>query len=133
MSPELALQKAILAVLRADAGVSVLAVGGVHDQPPADPGYPLVTLGRSEVRPWGGLDGEGTEHALTLTVISRFEGTEEAKAIVAAIRVALHGASLTLDGWRLVNLRTTFSDVIAAADRRSTLGVMRIRAVVEPL
>jgi len=133
MSPELALQKAVIACLRTDTGLSALVGARVHDQPPEDRIYPMVTLTRAEVRPWGGVDGEGTEHVLTLTVTSRFEGTEEAKAIIAAIRVALDNPALTLDGHRLVNLRCAFCDVFRAADWRSVIGVARVRAVVEPL
>lgn len=134
MSPDLALHKALLDHLRADPGLVPLLGDPprVHDQPPAQPAWPLVLLGRAETRPWGGLDGEGVEHALTLTCLSRFDGAEEAKAIVAAIRARLHGAALTLDGHRLVNLRVTYADVFRAADARLVQGVLRLRAVTEP-
>lgn len=135
LDPERALQKAVLAHLRADAALQPLLGDPprVHDEPPADPVYPFVTLSRAESRPWGGLGGEGVEHAITLTCVSRFGGTEEAKAVVAALRVSLHGADLGLDDNRLVNLRATFADVFRAADWRSTYGVLRLRAVTEPL
>ncbi len=135
MSPDLALHKALLDHLRADPDLVPLLGDPprVHDQPPAQPAWPLVLLGRAETRPWGGLDGEGVEHALTLTCLSRFDGAEEAKAIVAAIRARLHGAALTLDGHRLVNLRVTYGDVFRAADARMVQGVLRLRAVTEPV
>ena len=134
MSPDLALHKALLDNLRADPDLVPLLGDPprVYDQPPAQPAWPLVLLGRAETRPWGGLDGEGVEHALTLTCLSRFDGAEEAKAIVAAIRARLHGAALTLDGHRLVNLRVTYGDVFRAADARLVQGVLRVRAVTEP-
>jgi hypothetical protein len=105
----------------------------VYDEPPADPVYPYVSLGRSETRPWGGLDGEGLEHVLSLTVVSVFGGSEEAKAVMALVRLSLHGAALSLDGHRLINLRVTYADLFKAADWRSTYGVLRLRAVTEPL
>jgi hypothetical protein len=123
----------VLARLRADSSVSALLDGRIHDEPPASPAYPYVTIGRTETRPWGGLNGEGVEHALTLTCVSRFGGAEEAKAVVAAMRAALHGAELTLTDHRLVNLRATYSDVFRGSDWRSTFGVLRVRAVTEPL
>ena len=40
--------------------------------------------------------------------------------------------SLALEGgWRLVNLRATYADVFRASDRRTTAGVLRLRAVTE--
>ncbi len=133
MSPELALQKAVLAALRADGPVSALLNGRIHDEPPASPVYPYVAIGRSEARPWGGVEAEGVEHALSLTCVSRFGGAEEARAVIDAMRAALHGAALSLDGHRLVNLRASFADVFRASDWRSTYGVLRLRAVTEPL
>jgi hypothetical protein len=133
LDPDRALQAAVLAQLRADSSVSALLDGRIHDEPPASPAYPYVTIGRTETRPWGGLNGEGVEHALTLTCVSRFGGTEEAKAVVAAMRAALHGAELMLTDHRLVNLRATYSDVFRGSDWRSTFGVLRVRAVTEPL
>ena len=133
LDPDRALQAAVLAQLRADSSVSALLAGRIHDEPPASPAYPYVTIGRTETRPWGGLNGEGVEHALTLTCVSRFGGAEEAKAVVAAMRAALHGAELTLTDHRLVNLRATYADVFRASDWRSTYGVLRVRAVTEPL
>lgn len=135
MSPDLALHKALFDHLRADADLAALLGDPprVHDETPAQPVWPLVVFGRAETRPWGGLDGEGLEHALTLTALSRFDGAEEARAIVAALRARLHNAELPLDGWRLVNLRVTYGDVFRAADGRGFRGVIRVRAVTEAL
>ncbi len=135
LDPERALQQALLTKLRANPDLVALlgTPPRVYDEPPTDPVYPYVSLGRSETRPWGGLDSEGLEHVLSLTVVSVFGGSEEAKAVMALVRLSLHGASLTLDGHRLINLRVTYADLFRAADWRSTYGVLRLRAVTEPL
>ena len=133
LDPERALQAAVLSRLRADAALSALVAGRIYDEPPASPSYPYLAIGRAESRPWGGVDGEGAEHALTLTCVSRFGGAEEAKAVIAAARAALHGADFALTDHRLVNLRASFADVFRASDWRSTYGVLRLRAVTEPL
>ena len=135
LDPERALQLALLTKLRANGALTALLGNPprVHDEPPADPVYPYVSLGRSETRPWGGLDGEGLEHVLRVTVVSVFGGSEEAKAVMALVRLSLHGAALSLDGHRLINLRVTYADLFKAADWRSTFGVLRLRAVTEPL
>lgn len=130
---ELALHRAVVARLKADAGASALIGGRVYDRPPLERIYPYLLIGRSETRPFGGTGGEGLEHALTLTVVSMFGGSEEAKAACAALRACLHNAEPALEGHRLVNLRVTYCDVFRAADWRFTYGVARLRAVTEPL
>jgi hypothetical protein len=135
LDPERALQQALLTKLKGNGDLMALLGNPprVYDEPPADLVNPYVSLGRSETRPWGGLDGEGLEHVLSLTVVSVFGGSEEAKAVMALVRLSLHGAALSLDGHRLINLRVTYADLFKAADWRSTFGVLRLRAVTEPL
>ena len=127
---ELALQKALIAHLKADGGVAALLGDRIWDAAPNDPAHPHLLIGRSQSRPVG-ADGGGVEHALTLTVVSRFRGTEEAKAVVAAVRVSLAEAALAADGVRAVSTRVTFADVYPAPDGQRTFAVMRVRAVTE--
>lgn len=133
LDPERALQKALIDTLRADAGVKAILgdPARIHDQPPEQPGWPHLLIGRSESRPYE-ADSPATEHILTLTSRSRFNGTEEAKAVNAAVRAALTGAGLELEGGRIVNLRVTYQDVFRSADWMKTLGVTRVRVVTEP-
>ena len=132
MSHELALQKALIAYLGEDPGLRAL-IGDparIWDAAPEQPGFPHLLVGRSQSRParW---EGRGVEHVLTLTAVSRFRGTEEAKAIVAAIRLNLADAAIAADGVRTVSLGLTFADVYPAPDRVRTFAVMRVRAVTE--
>ena len=55
----------------------------------------------------------------------------EAKAVLAAVRVALTEAALAADGVRTVSLRVTFADVFPSADGAQTFAVLRVRAVTE--
>lgn len=132
MSHELALQKALIAHLAGDAGVSALlgAPARIWDAAPDRPACPYLLIGRSESRPVK-AEGGGVEHALTLTVVSRFRGTEEAKAVLAALRLRLTDAALAADGVRTVSLSLTFSDVYRAPDGLRTFAVLRVRAVTE--
>ncbi|WP_269713900.1 DUF3168 domain-containing protein [Caulobacter sp. NIBR2454] len=136
MDAERALQGALITLLREAPGLQPLLGDPVRvfDATPEKPTYPYLALGRSQVRAlpeYGGGVDDGLEHSLTLTCVSRFDGTEEAKAITAALRAVLHGASPAMEGWRVVNLTTTFADVFRAADRRSVFGVLRVRVVTE--
>jgi hypothetical protein len=122
---------ALVATLKAAPAVTAVVGQRIHAMAPRMPTYPCVVVSRSEGRPVGGVDGEGIEHLLTLTCASRFGGPEEARALVAAVRAALHDAKPTLAGRRLVNLRVPYADVFAGADRETTLGIVRVRAVTE--
>lgn len=129
---ELALQKALIAHLKTDAAVQALLgePARIWDAAPKDAAFPHLLIGRSESRPVG-ADGGGVEQALTLTVASRFRGTEEAKAVLAAVRLALNDAALEADEVRTVSLRVTFADVFPGADGARTFAVLRVRAVTE--
>ncbi len=129
---ELALQKALIAHLKADAVVTALLgePARIWDAAPKDAAFPHLLIGRCESRPVG-ADGGGVEQAVTLTVVSRFRGTEEAKAVLAAVRVALTDAALAADGVRTVSLGVTFADVFPGADGARTFAVLRVRAVTE--
>ena len=105
----------------------------IYDEPPPRPLYPHILVGRSQTKLAGGPAAEGLEHAVTLTVVSRYGGTEEARRIVGAACDRLHDADLPLTDHRLANLRVAYRDVFRAADWRSTYGVIRLRAVTEPL
>ena len=132
MSHELALQKALIAHLRADAAVQALLGERVWDSPPASAGYPYLQISRSESRPVN-ADGGGLEHLLTLTITSGFQGAEEAKAVMAAVRARLTDAVLDADGFRTVSLGVRFTDVWRSPTGPRTYAVLRVRAVTEEL
>lgn len=131
---ENALQKALIAHLRDDAALRALLgePARIWDQPAMDPAFPHLLIGRNQSRPVN-ADGCGIEHELTLTCASTFGGTEEAKAVSAAVRARLFEAQLTADGVRTVSLRVVFSDVFRSPDLRRTWAVIRVRAVTEEI
>ena len=129
---EAALQTALIARLRADDALDALTGGRIWDGEPAKRVFPYVTVSRVESRPVR-ADGGGVEQVLTLTGHSRFEGLEEARAISAAIRAALHEADLTAEGVRVVNPRVTFADVFGSPEGRRSHAVVRVRAVTEEI
>ena len=129
---ELALQKALIAHLSEDVAVRALLgdPARIRDAAPRDGELPHLIIGRCESRPIQ-ADGGGVEHRLTLTVVSRFRGTEEAKAVLAAVRLRLADARVQADGVRAVSLGVVFADVFPAADGARTYAVLRVRAVTE--
>jgi hypothetical protein len=129
-----ALQAMLINWLGADATLQALLgdPAWIWDEPPANPAWPHLLIGRSESRAVA-ADGCGIEHVLTLNCVSRFGGSEEAKAICAAVWARLNEAALTGGGVRTVSVRVTFSDVFRSGDLRRTYGVMRVRAVTEDI
>ncbi len=129
-----ALQAALIAHLRGDETLQALLgqPARIWDEPPAQAACPHLLIGRGESRPVA-AEGCGIEHRLTLTCVSRFGGTEEARAVAAAVRARLHEATLEGDGLRTVNLRAVFTDVFRAEDRHRTYAVVRLRAVTEEM
>jgi hypothetical protein len=132
MSHELALQKALVAHLKADPATRALLGERIWDSTPSTMSYPHLLIGRSESRPVA-ADGGGIEHLLTLTIVSRFQGAEEAKAALAAVRACLTDAALEGDGMRTVSLGVRFSDVWRSPTGPRTYAVLRVRAVTEDI
>lgn len=130
MNHERALQKALLSHLRGDPAVEAVLGDRIWDAPPRDPGFPNLVFGRNESRPVN-ADGGGVEHVVALAITSRFRGTEEAKAAMAAVRLTLEGARLETDGIRTVGLGVRHAEVWPSPDGQRTFAVLRVRAVTE--
>jgi hypothetical protein len=100
--PALALQAALVARLRADAGVSALVAARVYDEPPDGAALPLVRVGTLDVAPER-MDG-CTDEAIIFSIEAHsrpIAGRVEASRIAHAIRVALDEVSLTVAGYNL--------------------------------
>jgi hypothetical protein len=129
-----ALQQAVYAELASDTALlALLGSARIYDDVPQGTAFPYITLGSATTRDWSTGSEAGDEHALTLHAWSRAGGRKEVQALVGAIHDALHDASLTLDGHRLVNLRHESSDSRREGDGDTYHGIARFRAVTEPL
>ena len=129
-----ALQQAIHATLTTQSALTVL-LGGPHvyDHVPRGVSFPYITFGVSTERDWSTGSEDGGEHIVTLHIWSKAAGRRETDDVGDAVRGALHDQFLTLIGHRLVNLRHEFSDTRRDADSEMYHGVLRLRAVTEPL
>jgi hypothetical protein len=126
----LALQKAVIARLRGDAGLLALLGGAhVHDHVPRAAMPPYVALARFEARDLSSSGADGAEHRFTLHLWPHEKGRAEAHAIAAAIETALM-APLALDGAVLVNLAATGWET-TRLDKDRYRGVLTFRAVTE--
>jgi hypothetical protein len=128
------LQQAIFATLSADAALLALLGGQrVWDDVPTRADFPYVTFAQTSERDWSTGSEDGLEHVVTLHVWSRGGGRKEAHLIMGAVRAALHDAALELAGYRLVSLRHEFSEARRDADGETTHGIVRLRALTEPV
>jgi hypothetical protein len=128
------LRAAIHAALMNDAPLAaLLGAAKIHDEPPRDAALPYVTLGDNVVADASTATEPGEEHTLTLHVWSRQGGHREAHVIAGAVLEALIDTPLALDGHRLVNLRFIVADVRRESDGRTYHGIVRLRAVTEPV
>lgn len=131
---ESALQKGLIAWLKADETLQALLgdPARIWDEPPAKPGFPHLKLGATQSQAVR-AENCGREHSVTLHCVSRFAGAEEARAICAAVRERIDGATVEADGVRTISLRTTFTDIFRSNDLRRTYGVIRVRAITEDI
>jgi hypothetical protein len=128
------LQRAIYDAVVADALIlDLLGSPRVFDAVPESSVFPYITLGQSSVSDGSTGSEAGEEHRLTLYVWSRAAGRRETHELMAALRAALHDRSLALDGHRLVNLRHELSEARREPDGETFRGLVRFRAVTEPL
>ena len=134
MSPETALQKALIETLSAAESVQTLLGDPVRifDEPPPDAILPFATIGRLETQSNSASAHEGLEHAVTLHVWSRYGGRAEAQGILAAFRAVLDDAALSLEGRRVTLCLVTLVDAFRAGDGRTTQGVLRLKIHSEP-
>ena len=134
LHPALALQKAVVAALRADQQLRDLLGGPrVHDRPPRRAEPPYVTIGDIETRAWNTFTSRGHEHLLTLHAFSPQRGRRETYLVLARLDELLDGADLALQDHHLVNLRSIFWTALPHRDGRLYRGILRLRATTHPL
>ena len=110
-------------------------LGGAHIyiNPPQAEALPCITLGQTVNRDWSKGTEDGGEHNLTLHIWSRADSVREVHDITETLRTLLHDKPLMLDNHYLVNLRYEFSEARIDPDGEIMHGIVRYRAVTEPL
>lgn len=128
------LQKGIYQALAGDPQVTGLLGGAqIFDNAPQNVSFPYLTFGQTTERDWSTGSEEGSEHTVTLHVWSRSGGRKQTHEIIETIRKALSAAPIAIDDHYLVNLRHEFSEARHEEDGETYHGIVRYRAVTEPL
>ena len=128
-----ALQSAVFAALSGDAALQSLISTRIFDAVPRDAAFPYAVLGDGKETNWDTATEEGSEHEFTVTAWSRNGGHKEAKSVADAVRFVLNGATLSLNGHALVDLRFLDCDYARDTDGETYSATLRFRAVTEPM
>lgn len=132
-APAVDLQKAIHALLTADAGL-VAKLGGqkVFDATPPNVAFPYIGFGRTSMFDWSTGTEIGTEQLFTIHVWSKAKGKTETLEIMETIRQLIDAAPKELGDHVLVNLTLEFAEARYDEDLSVHHGLLRFRAVMEP-
>jgi hypothetical protein len=129
----LSLREALVARLKADAGVAALVAGRVFDHVPEREVFPYVSI-RATARAWDTTDDFGKEVSVEINAWSRKEGRRECELILHALEVSLRTmAPAVLTDHRLVNMTFEMADVLREEGGQTYFGYARFRAVTEEL
>jgi hypothetical protein len=124
--PDLALQGAIVAKLKAD-----MALQSLIGNPPSWT-LAYVTIGEGQNVPDQVQCIDGSEIFLDVHVWSRATGFGECKRIAAVIESALNNTDLTLDDNRCVEIERDGARYLRDQDLVTKHGVITFRALTEP-
>lgn len=129
-----ALQRSIYETLTGSAELtSRLGGEGIYSSPPPAAEFPFITIGQSVTRDWSTGTEDGSEHSVTLHIWSRADSALEVHEITEIVRNLLNDQALALDSHHLINLRHEFSQARIDPDGETLHGIVRYRAVTEPV
>lgn len=132
MSTSNALQKLIFDLLVASGPVGALVGDRIYDRPSISVTAPFITFGPSDSIPDDHECIDGRIENVQLDVWSEAQdGKRECKAIVDAVKAALHDAVGSLTVGALVTMRVTLVRVMDDPDGRTTHGIVQVEAVIE--
>ena len=129
-----ALQQAVFATLTMSDAIKSVAGDPprVFDAVPRVAAFPYIVVGEDGETNWDTATEAGSEHSLAIHVWSRAGGRKEIKLAAEVVRECLDGASLSLDGHTLIDLRYLGSEFVRETDGETFRALVRFRAVTEP-
>ena len=128
-----ALQTAIVAALKNDAGVTAIAGERVYDRVPEKKPKPYVNYGGEQVLPDDVDCIAGFEAFVTLHGWSDAAGQIEAKRLAGAVRNRLHNTDLAVADHRLHLIEHRGTDYLDDPDGLTTHAVIVFRVLLDPL
>lgn len=131
--PSAAMQKAVVARLKAVSGVTNLVAQRIHDRAPENVVYPFVQIGYFQSVDDSADCVDCCEVSIEIHVWSEAVGQVEAKAIASAVRAALHRHVPTLDDpfAPVGEIEHRDTRLMGGGDGVRTHAVATFRAIVE--
>lgn len=130
IDPSLALQRAIVTILNADADVKALIDLRVFDDVPPNVDFPYVSFGPSQDTSDDADCITGYEVFQQIDVWSRELGFDECKTVSHAVRKALHLTTITQDGMTF-EIEHRFTNTNRDPDGLTSHGVLSFRALID--
>jgi hypothetical protein len=129
-----ALQQAVFSHLAADTALAALLGGAkVYDRPPQGAAMPYVTLGMTRAFNADTASERAQEQFFTLHGWSSAGGRKEAMLVLEAIRARMESLPAVNGTMRIVSVRAQGEDIGHDPDLRAFHGVLRFRAMTEPV
>ncbi len=124
--------KALVAALKAHAGLSALVGARVYDRAPQDVAYPWVQIGEAVSSDFDGSAGlRGMDLVIRVHCWSRAVGMVECRRMLAEVRDALHRVDLTLDAGTLVLCRVSGMRDLRDPDDVTAHGIADITIITD--
>jgi hypothetical protein len=130
--PSLALQKAMVDVLKAVGALPDVVGGRVYDDVAASAAFPYVSLGPAQVLPDKAGCIDGAEVFQQIDVWSRGVGFPECKTIAQAIVAKLDDVNLTVDGWAVIVLEHQDTRYLRDPDGLTKHAAITFRSLLQP-
>jgi hypothetical protein len=116
----------------ADAGVRAALGHPVRlSEAPPKGALPAAVWRRWETRPLGASLSHTEEHTVTLEILTREAGVEQARAAVAALVAAANGLQPVSEQVRIILVLPVYSDVLRPSDQRGWYGIVRLKVIAE--
>lgn len=133
MSPSNDLQKSIYLALLAAPAVHAICAGRIYDGRPKESDFPCITFGPSDFTPADvdGIDRRTEALQLDCWVRERSGRLSPARALVDAVKAALHEAELALETHALARLHVSIARAFMDADGKTGHGVVLLEADIE--
>ena len=130
----LAIQKGVLAALKANSGVTDLVSARIYDEPPQDVSFPYLRFNTIQPSAFDTDTAEGALVDISLEAHSRSaSGRVEATQIAEAVQSALHRqeASVSVSGFTLVELIFDAISVTRDSDGRGFTALIALQAMLD--
>ncbi len=130
--PALQLQKALVAVLKADAGVNAIIAGRIYDAVPGGAVKPYLSFGPFQMLPEHGSCLDGGEAFVTLDGWAAGPDTVQVKQLGAAVAKALDLAPIMIDAPpRLVEMTVEQTQYMRDPDGITAHAVITVHAFTD--